>query len=271
MDGDQTTEHSWLIKPPGNRYFEEFTALHGLSKHDTRASKTFGELWPEVKQIIGGYTIIAHNMAFDLEVLKASYSHYFKDDPPPRLRHGCTLQMSHLCYPDRTHYNLPVLCEDFGIPSEPHVPVSDAHAVVALVRLMTEQQQCDLKELIARSKKGAAGRANEARDRARMASMEGKEPTQRQLDYLAELLLEDGHPGKLVACVVAVYGMADRAQVSECIDDALQGNEISVNFADKRQMKAVTGLRKPVRSVGDYRGATLILEYGHEMDGYVIK
>ena len=262
VDGDHTAEHSWLVKPPGNRYDKEFTAYHGLSKRDTRASNTFGEIWPEVKQAISGHTIIAHNMAFDLEVLKASYSHHFPDDEPPRLRHGCTLQMAHLCYPERTHYNLRVLCKDFGIPLQPHVPASDARAVVALVRLMTEQQRCDLKELIARSKKGAAGRANEARKRGMKASMAGKEPTEKQLNYLTSLLLEDGHSDKLVACVVAVYGMTDRAQVSECIDDALEGNEISVNFANKRQMKAATGWRNPFRSVGDDRGCTLIVQYG---------
>ena len=270
VDDEQTTEYRWLIKLPGNRYSQDFTALHGLSKHDTGTSPTFGEIWPEVEQIISGYIIVSHYIEFDLEVLKASYSYYFEEEQPPRLRHGCTLQMAHLCYPDLRSYSLPALCEDFDIPLDHHDPVPDAHAVVALVKLVTEQQQCDLRQLVARSKKGAAGRASEARHRAGMATMKTKEPTQRQLDYLAELLVEDGHPSGIIACVVSVYGMTDMAQVSECIDDAKEGNTISVNFADKRQMKAVTGLRKPVRSVGDYRGCTLIMPYGHQEGAYEV-
>ena len=228
----------WLVRPPGNRYSAENTALHGLAASDTRSAERFDEVWPEARKMIGARPVIAHNMEFDAAVLEASLGYYNK--PTPRLRKGCSYNMATLVWPDRQSYKLPRLCADLGIDLDHHNALSDARAVVELVKMMVGIKRCDLSELIKLSNRGASQR----REKARLRAMEGKPPTERQLSYLENLLVEDGHPMRVVSPVMGfMEANADRAYVSRTIDWVKAGKDIVIACQTKRQLKALTGRR----------------------------
>lgn len=152
VDGNTVRERMWLVQPPGNRYARENTALHGLAAIDTMTAKSFADVWPEAKEMIGNRTVIGHNMSWDAEALDAALAYYEK--PAPRLRKGCSMDMAILVWPDRNDYKLPSLCSDLGIDLDHHNALSDARAVAELVKVMTAIEECDLSELLKRSKKG---------------------------------------------------------------------------------------------------------------------
>lgn len=237
-DGNDTTGAIWLVRPPGNRYSTENTALHGLAASDTRSAKRFDEVWPEARKMIGARPVIAHNMEFDAEVLQASLGYY--DKPTPRLRKGCSYDMATLVWPDRQSYKLPRLCADLGIDLDHHNALSDAHAAAELVKMMVAIKRCDLSELMRLSNKGASQR----REKARLKAMEGKPPTERQLAYLENLLAEDGHPMKVVSAVMrSMETNAYRAYVSRTIDWVKAGKDVTIACQTKKQLKALTGRR----------------------------
>ena len=62
-------EYYSLIKPPDNYYWGKFTEIHGISAKDTKKAHSFNKIYPEVKKLLAGKIIVAHNEAFDRGVL----------------------------------------------------------------------------------------------------------------------------------------------------------------------------------------------------------
>ena len=252
VNGD-TAGHKWLIQPPGNFYESNHTMIHGVRSEHTAQSPTFDKVWPEIRQIIEGRILVAHNMSFDLKVLRASHSYYFPDEKRLETQYGCSLRIARLCYPQRSSHGLSALCEDWGIQLNHHDPLSDAKAVASIMSRMVIQRQQGLKELIALSENN--------HKQARMERMADKPPSQKQLDYLADLLLEDGHHKHYVSACLTMLANTNMAKVSRCIDKAKNGKRITVEFDTKAQMKQATGLRKPTSSIGQRHKSVLTIGY----------
>jgi DNA polymerase III subunit epsilon len=122
---------SWLIQPPDNRYDAFNTRIHGLQAADTADAPTFSEIWPQVEQRIAGRLVVAHNTAFDLNVLQrsAAYTSCVVND----MRFICTYRLAKQTWPERWSYKLYDLAEDFGIELDHHNALSDAAAAGELV------------------------------------------------------------------------------------------------------------------------------------------
>lgn len=59
-----------LIKPTPNKYDYLNTCRHGLSSKDTDDKPMFDEIWNEIEPILRDKYLVAHNAAFDMEVLR---------------------------------------------------------------------------------------------------------------------------------------------------------------------------------------------------------
>lgn len=210
---DRVDARSWLVKPPGNRYDAEQSAAHGLCAEDTKGAPTFVEVWPAVSPIIGKRIIVSHNAEHATGCIAAAIRHHKQPEPTFRQRVGCTLRMAHLVWPERTtSYSLVALCEDRGIPHDPHDAASSAKATAALVgALLDDWGQGDLSSLISASNRGHIGRAEAAKKRVWYNSP--GPPTEKQLDYLTRLLKERGVAAKHMTRVLKTRG-----QVSQLID-----------------------------------------------------
>lgn len=118
--GAITREISRLVRPPGNWFRADFTALHGIHAGLTAASPDFAALWPELESLIAGQTVVAHNgPAFDFSVLRHTLARHGLS--APEFTGVCTLRL----YGRR---GLAELCSEHGIALDHHDALSDARA-----------------------------------------------------------------------------------------------------------------------------------------------
>ena len=108
-----------LIQPPGNKYTWRTTQVHGLSSRDTCDKPLLPAIFPEIKKRLIGRTLVAHNEAFDRNVLRKSIGYYGMDYDSlglPR-RWECTVKI----YRSKgfSPCSLNVLCNQFGIELDP--------------------------------------------------------------------------------------------------------------------------------------------------------
>ena len=63
-------------------------SIHGITEDDVKEKPTFKELWSEIRSYIDDNLIIAHNMSFDLGVLRHVLGTY--DIDYPKANYSCT-------------------------------------------------------------------------------------------------------------------------------------------------------------------------------------
>lgn len=127
IEGDQVVETaSWLIRPPFNEYEFWNTNVHGISAGDTEFAPEFDEVWWEVRQLLDGGRLLAHNAAFDLRVLRALLES--RELGTPRYEYVCTVSMARAALPHLRRHTLDAVCEHCGIALVHHDATSDAHA-----------------------------------------------------------------------------------------------------------------------------------------------
>lgn len=128
-------EYYTLIKPPGNYYWQQNIAVHGITPHDTINAPTFEDIYCEVKKRMKGKQVVAHNEAFDRGVLKNSMAFYdiaFADLQIDEPWH-CTVKI----YRSKgfSPANLNSCCERMNIALKHHEALSDARACATLYLL----------------------------------------------------------------------------------------------------------------------------------------
>ena len=65
-----TNEIDFLVQPPGNKYWDKFIDIHGITPKHTENAPTFNLLWHKIEPYITGQSVVAHNgLAFDFPVL----------------------------------------------------------------------------------------------------------------------------------------------------------------------------------------------------------
>ncbi|MGC4029323.1 MAG: 3'-5' exonuclease [Steroidobacteraceae bacterium] len=123
-----------LIRPPSRDF--AFTWVHGLTWNDVREARNFGELWPELRQLLRGTRFLAaHNAPFDRGVLAACCNTWQIYDDPPAFQ--CTVQVARRVW--RIHpTKLPNVCQHLGIELKHHQADSDAEACARIMMAAIE-------------------------------------------------------------------------------------------------------------------------------------
>ncbi len=131
-------EYYRLIRPPHNQYTPFNISIHGISPRDTREAPTFADLYPEIRKMLEGRKIVAHNESFDRGVLRATMEYYGLDYTELGLdeKWECTVKL----YRKKgyTHANLAYCCHMNGIELRHHEALSDARACAQLYLLRNE-------------------------------------------------------------------------------------------------------------------------------------
>ncbi|GAB6391158.1 MAG: DNA polymerase III subunit epsilon [Treponematales bacterium] len=79
-----------LIRPQPNFYLNWFTdKIHGISRANTDSARPFPEVRKEVKPLVAGLTLVAHNSPFDEGCLRAAHKAYGLEYPGYRFRCTC--------------------------------------------------------------------------------------------------------------------------------------------------------------------------------------
>jgi DNA polymerase-3 subunit epsilon len=132
QDGEIVDSHYSLIRPPGNEYWGQNIQIHGIRPQDTADAPTFIDIYPEIKRLLHGRTLVAHNESFDRSVLRRTMEYYGLDYPELDLadRWECTVKIYRAkgFRPAR----LDACCTRLGIKLDHHEALSDALACARL-------------------------------------------------------------------------------------------------------------------------------------------
>ena len=107
VEGRQiVARRSSLIRPPRRHFF--FTYIHGITWADVADQPSFGECWPELRDILDGvHFLAAHNSPFDKSVLTVCCAQAGLD--PPKQPFLCTVQLARATWKLRAA-NLAAVC-----------------------------------------------------------------------------------------------------------------------------------------------------------------
>ena len=89
-DGEIVDSFYSLIKPEPNYYNYWCTKVHGITRDDTDSAPVFPDAWKQIKPLIEGLPLVAHNKAFVESCLKAVFRCYQMDYPDYEFH--CTYQ-----------------------------------------------------------------------------------------------------------------------------------------------------------------------------------
>lgn len=121
---------SWLIRPPFNEYEFWNTNVHGISAEDTALAPEFDEVWWEIRQVLEGTRLLAHNASFDMRVLRALFESREIDAPP--YEYACTVTMARRALPELPKHTLDTVCDHCGIHLVHHDAASDARGCASV-------------------------------------------------------------------------------------------------------------------------------------------
>jgi DNA polymerase-3 subunit epsilon len=132
IEDDHIVEtREWLIQPPGNHFEPINTRIHGIHADMVAQEPEFDELWPTIEPYLRGATLLAHNAAFDISVLRCSLERYGLPMPLVDGYH-CTVSMSRALWPDLANHRLSSVCHHCGIALSHHEAGSDAAACASI-------------------------------------------------------------------------------------------------------------------------------------------
>lgn len=147
-DGKITHSQGWLIRPPCWPRFDFFnTKIHGITSKMVANEPTFDDLWDEIKPYFRGRTVVAHNAAFDIGVLRDMLKAYRMEIPDnPYL---CTYRLARKVWPDLGKYGLKTMIQHLSLGGGRHHRAAyDSHACAeVLLHAMIIRQVESVEEL----------------------------------------------------------------------------------------------------------------------------
>lgn len=121
-----------LICPEPDWYAAACVRVHGLTDDDTFDAPSFGTVWKDWQSWLEGFTLVAHNAAFDSKCIRAACRLYGLEAPE---RFKCTLTAARRSIPRGVcpSKSLDSLCDFFGIVlKKHHCALDDALACAQL-------------------------------------------------------------------------------------------------------------------------------------------
>ena len=132
--GEMVDSFYSLVKPTPNYYPWFYTRVHGIRWKDTADAPLFPAVWAQAAEKIGDLPLVAHNKAFDENVLKTTFKHYKM--PYPNYPFYCTLQASLKLLPSPEmieNHRLPTVAKYCGYDlSHHHNALADAEACAVI-------------------------------------------------------------------------------------------------------------------------------------------
>jgi DNA polymerase-3 subunit epsilon len=130
-NGEVVREISELIRPPSLYFSPRCVAVHGIHPDDVRDSPTWDVIWEKHQAVFEDTVVVAHNAAFDLNVLRAAMSAYGLDCP--YIEYSCSRLIARRAWPGRTSYALKSAAEYLGLSFRHHDALEDAMVCARIV------------------------------------------------------------------------------------------------------------------------------------------
>ena len=130
-------EHYWLIRPFPDIF--EFSFIHGIYAETVENEPTFDVIWSQIRPLLEDSFVIAHNAAFDTQVLRRVLMHY--DLALPQFRYACSIKIAKKVWKKEfPKYGLKYLSEQFEIPLQHHNALSDTRACAKIIIKACEKE-----------------------------------------------------------------------------------------------------------------------------------
>ncbi|MCG7339872.1 3'-5' exonuclease [Staphylococcus sp. ACRSN] len=88
----QITETFYTLVNPNDYFSQQNIAVHGIHPEDVTNAPTFSFVYPHMLDFIGNLPVVAHNAAFDMNVLHESIKAIGQQTP--NMQYFCSLQLS---------------------------------------------------------------------------------------------------------------------------------------------------------------------------------
>ena len=121
---------SWLIRPVANEFDYFNVLLHGIHAETVANEPQFDVVWNEVRPLLEGQFVIAHNAGFDMSVLRRSLEQFML--PLPTLDYACSYIFSKRVWEGLPSYGLRELCSMNSIDFKHHRAGPDSRATAQL-------------------------------------------------------------------------------------------------------------------------------------------
>lgn len=125
-DGAVIRVEERLIRPKDMRFSRFNIAIHGIRPEDVEDAAEFPEVMEEFEDDLGDALVIAHNAAFDMSVIRATYSLY--GVACPTLDYACTLKMAQKVWSHLASHRLNEVSRHINFSFKHHNAAEDAHA-----------------------------------------------------------------------------------------------------------------------------------------------
>jgi len=121
----------YLINP--EEEFSDYNInVHHITPKLVADAGNFPCVWEKIRPYFTNTVVFAHNVAFDIKVLKALIDKYELE--PPQVKFGCTWKMAAKLWKDELkNHRLPTLAAHLGINHSPHDALSDAKVCVEII------------------------------------------------------------------------------------------------------------------------------------------
>ncbi|MDN6300848.1 MAG: 3'-5' exonuclease, partial [Micrococcaceae bacterium] len=156
-DGGIVDEAYWLMRPPeGFDHFDPRNVqIHGITADMVATAPRFGEVFPELASFIGADTVVAHNAAFDLGVIRSALE--VSELAGPAYDFACPVKLARKTYSLQS-YSLPFVAEAAGSPMENHHDaLADARACASIMIDIGHRHAVDSVSRAAGAAPGAVG------------------------------------------------------------------------------------------------------------------
>lgn len=127
-----------ILVNPHARFDARNIEVHGISRDDVQGCPSFAEIWEEYYLYFNHYPVVMHNATFDKNVLEKAAKREHISLPP--IDYYCTMALCKANYKFE-HYNLPSVCDEFGITLENHHnAASDSLATAKIMLKLMEDR-----------------------------------------------------------------------------------------------------------------------------------
>lgn len=134
-----------LINPLSEFHYYN-TKIHGISEYMVHDAPTFEEFWPDMKSMIEGQLVIAHNASFDIGVLQESLRQF--QEPSPAFEYGCSYRIAKKVWPELYNHKLSTVSNYLGISLRHHDALEDARAAgIITIKAMQNTQTNSVQQL----------------------------------------------------------------------------------------------------------------------------
>lgn len=116
---NQIVDSFYTLINPKTYFNKRNIQIHGIHEQDVEAAPTFAEVWPHIAPLFDPqHLVTAHNARFDINVLKATLTHY--DITVPHYLTIDTLKTSRKFYPEFPNHKLNTVSKALNIELKHH-------------------------------------------------------------------------------------------------------------------------------------------------------